>query len=190
MSADVAGRRWSRESPAPIPTSLRWALAIPRPSRALRSTLQARPGERILEIGPGLGQQAVQVAQWIGPEGRMHVVDLQQQMVDATTARARKHNITIEAHLGDTSGQLPFDDGYFDAAYLSSVLGEIPEAEGMLAELYRVLRPHGRLVVTENAIDPDFVPPERLCRLAKSAGFAFETRSGPFFAYYARFLKQ
>jgi SAM-dependent methyltransferase len=189
VSADVVGRRWSRESPAPIPASLRCVLLVPRPPAALRSALQARPGERILEIGPGLGQQAVQVAQWIGPTGRMHVVDLQQQMLDATSARARRHNVTVDARLGDVSGRLPYDDSYFDAAYLSSVLGEIPDAEGMLAELHRVLRPGGRLVVAEVAVDPDFVPPQRLRRLAQSAGFAVEARHGPLFAYHAGFVR-
>jgi SAM-dependent methyltransferase len=189
VSSDLAGRRWSRESPAPIPMSLSWVLAIPRPPGALRSALQPRPGERILEIGPGLGQQAVQVARWIGPQGLMHVLDLQQEMLDATSARAHHHHVTVVPSVGDASGRLPYDDGYFHAAYLSSVLGEIADADHMLSELYRVLTPEGRLVIAEVGVDPDFVPFERLRRLAEAAGFRFDERHGPFFAYLARFVR-
>lgn len=164
-------------------------MAVPRPPGALRSVLQPRRGERIQDIGPGLGQQAVQFARWIAPTGRMLVLDLQQEMLDATYARARRHNVTVVPAAADASGRLPYDDGYFDAAYLSSVLGEIPYAEQMLAELNRVLRPAGRLVVAEAAVDPDFVSPGRLRRSSQAAGMEFEERHGPFFAYYARFAK-
>ncbi len=71
----------------PLPYLLRWELAIPRPNGSLRRALAARTGERILEIGPGLGQHAVEVAGYVGPGGRVDVLDVQHEMLDATTAR-------------------------------------------------------------------------------------------------------
>jgi ubiquinone/menaquinone biosynthesis C-methylase UbiE len=141
-------------------------------------------------LGPGLGQQAVQVAGWVGPVGRVDVLDLQQEMLDATVERARRHGIAnVVPTLADASGRLPYEDSSFDAAYLSSVLGEIPDREGTLLELRRVLRPGGRLVVAEVALDPDFIPPARLRVLGEGAGLSFEGRFGPPFAYHAWFIK-
>ena len=86
-AGDTVARRWSRGEPTPLPYMLRWELAIPRPTGPLRRALAARAGERILEIGPGLGQHAVEVAGYVGPEGRVDVLDVQQEMLDATAAR-------------------------------------------------------------------------------------------------------
>jgi ubiquinone/menaquinone biosynthesis C-methylase UbiE len=59
-------------------------------------------GERILELGPGLGQQAVQVAEWVGSDGRVDVLDVQQEMLDATAARAgRRSASNVVATLAD-----------------------------------------------------------------------------------------
>jgi hypothetical protein len=58
LGAHVAGRLWSRRSPVPMPYFMRWVLLVPRgphsPTR-LQRILQPRRGERILEIGPGVG---------------------------------------------------------------------------------------------------------------------------------------
>jgi SAM-dependent methyltransferase len=187
---DAAGRRWSRGSPRPLPASLRWILAVPRPPGALRRALQPQRRERILELGPGLGQQAVQVAEWVGPDGRVDMLDVQQEMLDATASRAERNGVgNVVAALADASGRLPYDDGTFDAAYLSSVLGEIPDREETLRELHRVLKLGGRLIVAEVALDPDFIPAGRLRALGEEAGFHFDRRLGPPFAYHARFTK-
>ena len=57
LVADVVGRRWSRRSPVPMPYFMRWVLHLPRGPQspaALARVLQPRPGERLLEIGPGI----------------------------------------------------------------------------------------------------------------------------------------
>jgi SAM-dependent methyltransferase len=186
----VAGRRWSRSAPSPMPASLRWVLALPRPTGALLRAVEPRPRERILELGPGLGQQAVQIGQRLGPDGRLDVLDVQQEMLDATSARAKRHGLgNVAPSLADASGRLPYDDEVFDAAYLSSVLGEIPDREGALRELHRVLRSGGRLVVAEVALDPEFIRPRQLRELGEHAGFRFERRLGAPFAYHARLVK-
>jgi ubiquinone/menaquinone biosynthesis C-methylase UbiE len=118
------------------------------------------------------------------------VVDVQQAMLDATTGRAARRGLgNVMGTLADASGQLPYEDCSFDAAYLSSVLGEIPNREEALQELHRVLRRGGRLVVAEVALDPDFIRSGHLRDLGEEAGFRFDRRLGPPFAYHARFIK-
>ncbi|HSZ14333.1 MAG TPA: class I SAM-dependent methyltransferase [Solirubrobacteraceae bacterium] len=186
---DALARRWSRGEPTPLPYALRWELAIPRPAGPLRRALAARAGERILEIGPGLGQHAVEVAGYVGPQGRVDVLDLQQEMLEATVARAQRRGArNVVATLASASGRLPYDDVSFDAAYIVTVLGEIPDRRRVLAELRRVLKPGGRLIVGEMIVDPDFVPARQLRPMAEAAGFRLARSFGPPFAYHAQFI--
>lgn len=188
-AGDTVARRWSRGEPAPLPYLLRWELAIPRPAGPLRRALAAREGERILEIGPGLGQHAVDVAGYVGPQGRVDVLDVQQEMLDATAARAERRGVrNVFAALATSSGLLPYHDDSFDAAYIVTVLGEVPDRRQTLLELRRVLKPGGRLIVGEIALDPDFVPARRLRPMAEAAGLRLVRRLGPPFAYHAQFV--
>jgi ubiquinone/menaquinone biosynthesis C-methylase UbiE len=172
---------------------MRWLLDVPQrggPPARLERILAARPGERILEIGPGTGQSAIRVARSVAPGGRVDVLDLQQEMLDAVTRRAARNHVTnLTATLGDSGSRLPYASESFNGAYLMSVLGEIPDREQALAELFRVLRPGGRLVIGEIIVDPDYVPPGRLKQLAQAAGFRLDQRSGSPLAYAARFSR-
>jgi ubiquinone/menaquinone biosynthesis C-methylase UbiE len=64
-------------------------------------------------------------------------------------------------------------------------LGEIPDKVAALRELRRVLKPRGRVVVSEVLIDPDYVSPRALEEKAKDAGFVLEHITGPKFSYFA-----
>jgi SAM-dependent methyltransferase len=188
-AGDTVARRLSRGEPTPLPYSLRWELAIPRPTGPLRRALVARKGERILEIGPGLGQHAVEVAGYVGPEGRVDVLDVQQEMLDATAARAERRGVrNVVGALAASSGRLPYEDASFDAAYIVTVLGEVSDGQQTLVELRRVLKPDGRLIVGEIVLDPDFIPARRLCPMAEAAGLRLVRRFGPPFAYHAQFV--
>jgi ubiquinone/menaquinone biosynthesis C-methylase UbiE len=111
-------------------------------------------------------------------------VDVQQQMLDHVMARAAQRSIrNITPHRAD-AGALPFADVVFDAAYLVTVLGEIPGRLSALMELRRVLKPGGRLVIGEFA-DRHHVPLATLVRLANDAGLHLLRRTGVPLAYYA-----
>jgi len=149
--------------------------------------LQPHSGERILEIGPGIGAHALPVAAIIAPAGRLDVLDIQQPMLNHLIRRAAKAGATnIVPVLGDGQ-RLPYASASFDAAYLMDVLGEIPDWCAVLKELRRVLRSGGRLVIGEHVVDPDFVPLRLLKDRAESAGFAFERKTGTSLIYFARF---
>ena len=189
-AAGVMTRYWSRTRPGPMPHLLRWTLLVPRGNQSpahLGRILEPRRGERILEIGPGIGIHALAVAGALAPDGTLDVLDVQQAMLDDVMRRARTAAITnIAATLGDAR-RLPYPDASFDAAYLVGVLGEVPDEVAALRELRRVLKPTGRLVLGEVAFDPDFVTFGSLAEQMRRAGFAFERRLGGALSYLARF---
>ena len=187
----VAGvAAWWRRNPSACPYSQRFWVEAPHPfitQARLREALEPRPGERMLEVGPGTGYYTLDVAEWIAPEGRLEIFDLQQEMLDHTLRRARERGIpNVEASQGDAR-DLPYPDASFDAAYLVTVLGEIPDQDAALRELRRVLKPEGRLVVGELLGDPHYVVFGRLRERAAAAGLRFDRRVGGPLGYFARF---
>jgi len=183
-------RYWSVTEPGPMPYVLRWTLAFPRGNLSpqhLETVLEPRRGERMLEVGPGTGVYSIPIAKALGPDGSLDVLDVQQEMLDEVRARARRAGVAnVTATRGDARA-LPYPDGAFDAAYLVGVLGEIPDEAAALRELRRVLKPAGRLVVGEVAIDPDFVRLGALRERTGAARFVLERRQGHALSYFARF---
>jgi ubiquinone/menaquinone biosynthesis C-methylase UbiE len=150
-------------------------------------SLQPQNGERILEVGAGVGIHALPTAVSVMPGGVLDVFDAQTEMLDAIMQRAAKYGITnIHSVQGDARS-LPYPDRAFNAAYMIGVLGEIPDPTAALRELRRVLKPEGRLLIGEVLIDPDFIPFRTLRRLAENTGFSLTGRRGLGFAYIAKF---
>lgn len=183
---------WWRRNPSACPYSQRFWVEAPHPlitRERLAEILAAQPGERVLEIGPGTGYYTLDVAEWLGEEGELDILDVQQEMLDHTMARARERGLAnIAPRLGDATG-MPYDDESFDAAFLVTVLGEVPDQNAALRELARVLKPGGRLVVGELMGDPHYVPLKRMRLRAAAAGLRFERRVGNALGFFARFAK-
>jgi len=99
--------------------------------------------------------------------------------------RARARDIQSIFPVAADARELPFPDRTFDAVYLVTVLGEIPDPAVAVCELGRVLKPSGRLVVGE-FFDRHHVPLEDLLRYGDAAGLRVSARLGPSFAYLAR----
>jgi ubiquinone/menaquinone biosynthesis C-methylase UbiE len=172
---------------APYPYAQRRLLDLPLPlltGRRLDALLQPQPGERVLEIGPGTGLQSLHVAPQLGADGELVIVDVQQQMLDHVMARAARRSIGAISPRLASAEALPFPDACFDAAYLVTVLGEIPGPLAALTELRRVLKPGGRLVIGEFA-DRHHLTLTTLVRLANEAGLHLRRRTGVPMAYYA-----
>lgn len=82
------------------------------------------------------------------------MLDLQAEMLALTMRRVRANNLVNVVPTRGDAAALPYPDGVFDAAYLVSTLGQVPDAPAALRELRRVLRPGGRVVVGELCYDP------------------------------------
>lgn len=183
---------WWRTHPSACPYNQRFWVQAPHPfiTRArLREALEPRAGERVLELGPGTGYYSLPVAEWLGRDGTLEILDIQQEMLDHTMRRAAEAGISnITPTRGDASA-LPFEDGRFDGAFMVAVLGEIPDQQAALRELARVVRPGGRLVVGELFGDPHWVSLGSLIRRAEPTGLRFEHRVGSWMGHYARFRR-
>jgi ubiquinone/menaquinone biosynthesis C-methylase UbiE len=184
-AAIVVAALWWRRHPSACPYSQRFWVEAPHPlitRTRLLDALAPSEGETLLEIGPGTGYYTLDVARAVG---RLHVFDLQPEMLDHTLRRAREAGIdNVEPRQGDARS-LPYRDAAFDAAYLVAVLGEIPDQQAALRELRRVVRPGGRLVVGELFGDPHMVGEKALRRLAAATGWRFERRVGPRLGFFA-----
>ena len=189
FAALLAAALWWRKHPSACPYSQRWMLDPPHPfitRERLREALSDVHGRRVLEIGPGTGYYTLPTAEWVGDAGRLDIFDIQQEMLDLTMRRARERGLTnVVATQGDARS-LPYDGGTFDAAFLVTVLGEIPDQDAALRELARVVCPGGRVVVGELFGDPHWVPPRALRQRAEGAGLRLEYRIGSPLAYFAR----
>jgi ubiquinone/menaquinone biosynthesis C-methylase UbiE len=188
----VAAAPWWRTHPSACPYGQRFWVESPHPlitRSRLRDVLAPRPGERVLEVGPGTGYYTLGVAESVAPDGSVDILDLQEAMLAHTARHAQQRGIAnVTATAGDAR-RLPYPDAAFDAAFLVAVLGEIPDQRAALRELARVLKPGGRLVVGELFGDPHWVQPKRLRERAAAAGLSFEHRSGSPLGYFARFRR-
>jgi SAM-dependent methyltransferase len=181
---------WWRRNPSACPYGQRFWVQAPHPfitRPRLREVLAPHAGRAHPRGRPGTGYYSLAVASWLQPDGTLEIFDLQPKMLEHTLARAAQRGIdNIRASTGDAQ-QLPFDGGSFDGAYLTTVLGEIPDQDAALRELRRVLKPTGRLVVGELFGDPHWVSPKTLRRRAQDAGLRFERQLGGGLGYFARF---
>jgi protein-L-isoaspartate O-methyltransferase len=187
----AGGALWWRRNPSACPYSQRFWVEAPHPlitRHRLRRALAPAGGERVLEIGPGTGYYSPDLASWLGPEGRLELFDLQQEMLDHATRRLAERGLT---NFGVTRGDataLPFADASFDAVVLTAVLGEIPDQAAALGEVARVLRQGGRLIVGELFGDPHYTSPGALRRRGEAAGLRWDGRDGPAVGYFARLV--
>jgi SAM-dependent methyltransferase len=191
--AAVAGAAlWWRRNPSACPYGQRFWIEAPHPlitRQRLRQILDPREGERILEVGPGTGYYTLDVAEWVKPEGTVEILDLQQEMLDHTMRAAAERGLANITPTRADATAMPYEDDSFDAAFLVTVLGEIPDQEAALRELARVLRPGGRLVVGEVVGDPHYVRLGPMRLRAGGAGLVYERRAGRAPGYFARFTK-
>lgn len=111
--------------------------------------LDAQPGETILEIGFGTGNNLVAIAKAVGKDGRVFGIDIAERMLEVTRQKLEKEGLEKRAELkrGDAV-RLPYADEQFDGIFMSFVLDlfDNPDLPKVLKECKRVLKPEGRLV--------------------------------------------
>jgi ubiquinone/menaquinone biosynthesis C-methylase UbiE len=189
----AAGGLYWRRHPSACPYGARFSLDLLRPGLGagrLHDALVPRPGEHILEVGPGTGHYTLPVAEWIGPGGRLDAFDVQPEMLRQVERRATARGLSNVVTREGDARSLPYDDGTFDAVFMVTVLGEIPDQDAALREVARVLRPGGRAVFGEIVVDPHVVTTGALRARAEAAGLRWGARHGGPLAFFARLEKR
>lgn len=141
----------------------------------------------VLELGCGPGF----FSPWIvraTDRGFAVLTDLQAEMLEVASGRLR--DATNASYVQADAAVLPFADATFDAVFLATVLGEVPDPSACIAEIRRVLRASGTLAVGETRRDSDFIPLSRLRPLVEQQGFGFLDRHGVGWQYVARFRRE
>jgi ubiquinone/menaquinone biosynthesis C-methylase UbiE len=144
------------------------------PPRRIVERLELSATDRVLEVGCGPGFFSPIIADRL-TNGHLTLLDLQEQMLALASVRMRRHGVANFACSRGDAQKLPFRDGAFDLVLMVTVLGEVSDGRAAMAEAARVLRPNGRLSITEAAGDPDRVTASDLDRLAAQAGLESAT---------------
>lgn len=176
---------WWRYRSRACPAGAAWLLENPlinaiAGAEVTFQRIELHEGMRLLDVGCGPGRLTIPAAQWVGIDGEVAALDIQEPMLRRLRAHIKEkqlHNIH-PIHGGAGTGLL--EKSYYDRALLVTVLGEIHNQQAALQEIFESLKPGGLLCVTEIILDPHYTRKNKLRSLCEGVGFReVETFSSP-----------
>lgn len=114
----------------------------------VHTLLELHPGLQVLDAGAGTGEDAQEVAKLIAPGGQVVGLDASQIMIDEAKRRVQDSSLPLRFVQGDIQ-HLPFETATFDRCYADRIFVHLPDPQLALAELVRVTRPGGLILVAD-----------------------------------------
>lgn len=173
----IVWRLASRRRSLPCPVWLRFVVELDNPftktnrAATILEHLDLREGMAVLDVGCGPGRLTLPAARAVGPDGRVVAMDIQAGMLARVEEKARAASLDNIQLLEAGAGEGKLERNSFSAALLVTVLGEIPDREAALLEIFDALEPGGVLSVTEIVFDPHYQSRGTVERLTRAVGF-------------------
>jgi len=156
---------YSAEELTSIPSAANMGLSCGNPT----ATAHLKPGEVVVDLGSGGGLDVFLAAKKVGPSGRAIGIDMTQEMIDRARANAVAGGYdNVEFHLA-TIDRIPLPDSSVDCVISNCVLNLAPDKPAVFREIGRILKPGGRLAVSDIALKAE-LPPEIANSLAAYVG--------------------
>jgi SAM-dependent methyltransferase len=124
-----------------IPGVAEWKVAI-------LDTLRLKAGQKVLDVGCGVGTDAFDLDERVSPTGHITGVDFSESLIAEAVRRAASRNLCVTFETGDAQA-LRFPDETFDAVRTERLLMHVPDPEKAVSEMARVLLRGGRMAVLD-----------------------------------------
>ncbi len=117
-----------------------------------------KPGQTVIDLGSGAGNDAFIAAHQVGPTGRVIGIDMTPQMLERAEENRRKIGLSnVEFRMGEIEN-LPLPDGVADVVMSNCVINLVPDKRKAFSEIYRVLKPSGYFVISDVVVEGEMSP--------------------------------